>query len=350
MRDSIEKDEVNQVDGVSMHPKLRTLLLTSLFLVSLSLCTNAATAPSLAFGKAPMAVPMTGVVIDSPVNGSHLSALNITVSWHVIGPVAVIQYYLVSVDWGSWINNSLRTSITLIMPQDGAHSVRVQAWTEVEAVYSDTVIFVMDTIPPSVIGHLPTGTEVPASSVMVISFSEDMNQGSVQVTGIQGNSNWDDRTLTLTPYEPLLLEQNYIITVYGQDLAGNNLTWFAWSFSTSDLGSVKGQVRDDQYSTVSGADVLLIADGEVVAETTTDADGRFQLSAPAGAYDLSISKSDIIAKTVPVEISVGEEVDLGVVEVQLAPDYAWLLINAVIVIGAVGLFFVGNRNQRLRRK
>ncbi|MDD1756226.1 MAG: carboxypeptidase regulatory-like domain-containing protein [Methanomassiliicoccales archaeon] len=334
-----------------MHRKLPALLLISLFLV-FSLSAHAAAGAPPAIGTGPTAAPMTGVVIDSPENGSHLNGLNITVSWHMTGSVAAIQFYLVSVDGGGWINNSLRTSISLIMPQEGAHSVRVQAWTEIEVVYSDMVIFFMDTIPPTVIDYQPIGTQVPVSAEIVVTFSEEMNKDSVIVTGVQGTSTWDGQTVTvtITPYEPLLLEHNYLLIVYGQDLAGNNLTWFSWSFSTTSQGSVTGQVVDDRGDLVADADVLLLHNNEVVAETKTDDNGRFQISAPAGSYNLTISKDSIIAKTVPVEITAGGALDIGVVQVQPAPDYEWVVIDAVIVVGALGLFFVGNRNQRLRRK
>jgi hypothetical protein len=349
VRDSIEKDEVNQVAGIPMHRKLPALLLISLFLV-FSLSADAAADVPPSIGTGPTAVPMTGVVIDSPENGSHLNGLNITISWHMTGSVAVVQFYLVSVDGGGWINNSLRTSISLIMPQEGAHSVRVQAWTEIEVVYSDMVIFYMDTIPPTVIDYQPIGTQVPVSAEIVVTFSEEMSRDTVIVTGVQGNSTWNGQTLTIAPYEPLLLEHNYLLIVYGQDLAGNNLTWFSWSFSTTSQGSVTGEVRDDGGNAVADAKVTLLADGEAVKETTTDENGAFQLSAPAGSYNLSISGPGIIAKTVPIEISAGGQLDLGVVEVQQAAGSEWLVIDFAIVVGAIGLFFVGNRSQRLRRK
>lgn len=332
-----------------MHPKLPTLLLASIFLVCLSSSALAATPPSLGSGTAPTA-PSVGLVIDSPSNGSYLNSLNITISWHMTGSEAIIQYYLVKVDEGAWINNSLHTSISLIMPQEGAHLARVQAWTEIGGVYADDVLFVVDKVPPTIIGHAPTGSEAPASSLIVISFSEEMEVSSVVVTGIQGGSSWSGSSLTLTPNDPLQLDHEYVVTVLGQDLAGNDLSEYTWSFSTTSEGSVAGQVRDGRNSTVPGADVLLISRGEVIASTTTDSDGRFQLSAPSGTYNLTISKSDVVTKTVQVEIVSGEEMDLGVVEVELAPDYAWVLINAVIVVGAVGLFWVGRRNQRLGRK
>jgi hypothetical protein len=348
VRHSFEKDEVNQVKGVSMNRKLLTLLFASLFAVILSSGALAAP-PSIGVGAAPMA-PATGLVIDSPSNGSYLNSVNITVSWHIVGPTSSVQYYLVKVDGGAWINNSLRTSITLIMPEDGMHLVDVQAWTELEGLYSANVFFVVDRAPPTVIWHGPTGSGVPISSAIVISFSEPMQTSEVKVTGVQGHSSWEGANLTLTPNEPLLLDQEYTIVVSGQDLAGNNISGYSWSFSTTNQGTLTGQVRDDSNNTVADAEVVLLLKGEVVASTTTDSQGMFQLSAPSGTYNLTISKSEIITRTVSVEIISGEETDLGVVSVELTPDYTWVLINVVIIAGAVGLFLVGRRNQKLRKK
>lgn len=331
-----------------MNRRLPMLALASL----LALCLSSgalAMAPMVAIGAAPSA-PSSGLVIDTPTNSSHLNSSNVTISWHVTGPVSAVQFYIVKVDEGAWINNSLRTSISLIVPEDGTHSVTVQAWTDIEIVYFASVIFVVDTVPPTVVAHSPTGSGVGVSATIFVSFSEPMNAGTVEVRGVQGNSSWDGNDLTLTPSGPLLLDHSYTIVVDGQDLAGNNLSSYSWSFSTADAATLSGQIKDNRNETVSGAEVVLLSKGETVASTTTDSEGRFQLSAPGGAYNLTVSKPEIVTKTVQVELTPGAETDLGVLEVELVPNSTWILIDGVIVVGAVALYLVGRRNQKLRKK
>lgn len=328
--------------------KLSILLLASLFVACLS---SGALAAQPSFGSlaAPTA-PSTGLVIDSPSNGSYLNSANITVQWHLLGPTAAIQYYLVRVDEGAWINNSLRTSITLIMPEEGTHQVNVLAWTEFDGLYSASVHFIVDTISPTVIAYSPTGNNVPITSVITVSFSEPMRNWSVDANGVQGYSSWDSNNVTFTPTAPLQANQEYTITVSGYDLAGNNISGFSWSFDTTDLATLSGQISDGNNNAVADADVVLISKGEVIASTTSDSEGRFQLSAPSGTYNLTISKPNVITKTVQVEMMSGEATDLGVVTVELVPDYTWILIDVVIIAGAIGLYLVGRRNQKLGKK
>ncbi len=124
----------------------------------------------------------------------------------------------------------------------------------------------------------------------------------------------------------------------------------AASSTIADLGTISGQVKDERNDTVQGADIVLLQGGETVSSTTTDSEGRFSLTAPSGSYNLTISKSDIITRTIQVEVIGGLEVNLGEVSVELVPSSTWILIVVVIVIGAIGLFLVGRRNQKLAKK
>jgi hypothetical protein len=349
VRDSIEMVEVNQVEGVSMRRKLLALLMLSVLFASVSTGALSLSSSEVAAAPPPMD-PATRLVIDSPSNGSYLNSFNITISWHMAGPAVAVEYYLIQVDEGSWINNSQRTSITLIIPLDGVHFVKVQAVTDLNLTFIGDVIFVVDTVPPAIIEHAPTGGHVSPSSTIIVQFSEDMYKSSVGLVGVDGHKTWNENICILTPNDPLVLGQEYTITVYGQDLAGNNLSTFSWTFSTTSDGSVRGQVKDVGNNTIAGAEVTLRSGDMEVATTSTDSDGAFQITAPMGKYNLTISKPEIVSFTVPVDIVSGEELDLGVIEVEQAPDYQWVVIDTIIIIGAIGLFWVGRRNQRLGKR
>jgi hypothetical protein len=340
---------VNQVEGVSMRRKLLALLLMSVLFASMSV--GALSLPSNGVAAAPPPMdPATRLVIDSPSNGSHLNSFNITIGWHMAGPAVVVEYYLIRVDEGSWINNTQRTSISLIMPLDGLHSVKVQAVADLGLTFIEDVVFVVDTVPPTIIDNSPTGSQVSPYSTIVVQFSEDMYRSSVVLQGVDGHMTWTENNRILTLDDALALDREYTITVDGQDLAGNNLSTFSWTFSTTSDGTVRGQVKDAGNNTVPGAEVTLRSGDMVVATTSTDSDGAFLITAPKGKYNLTISKQEMVSFTIPVDIASGEEVDLGVIEVEQAPDYQWVVIDVVIIIGAIGLFWVGKRNQRLGKR
>ena len=123
----------------------------------------------------------------------------------------------------------------------------------------------------------------------------------------------------------------------GIDLADKSLASFSLTFKTADFGSITGVVMDQNGNLVSGAEVKLRSSGVLVGNVTTGSDGRFTINAPAGAYELTISKAGMLEKTVSATISTGQTVDLG--DQTLEPDktLAYIVIMVVIVIGAVAL-------------
>ena len=88
-----------------------------------------------------------------------------------------------------------------------------------------------DTTAPTISSTIPNnnGTNVPASSNIVITFSEPMDIGSVQVTAVPditlGMATWSAQNdqVTYTPTVPLLPSTEYNVTVAGQDRARNQL-------------------------------------------------------------------------------------------------------------------------------
>lgn len=294
--------------------------------------------------------PEDGLYITSPENGTSGNVTTLTVSWQVVSPGPGLFYFLVKVDDGAWINNSQRTSITLISLEEGWHLVQVQASNELGSYYADRVEFEVDTLPPSITSRSPTGSGAALSSEIMVYFSEDMDRGSVQIQGAQGTLTWGARGFVLTPYEALAPATNYTIEVTGLDLAGNHLVGGTWSFNTTDKGSIAGKVKDDRNYTVEGVEVKVLKDGAVIASTTTDSNGNFNVEAPQGSYNLSLSSPKIEARTLQVNVSAGETLELGVVKVERAPDYTWVAIDVVIVLGAVGFFFVGRRRDGLKPK
>ena len=101
-----------------------------------------------------------------------------------------------------------------------------------------------DLIPPTVVvnSNSPTGTDVYIGSVINVTFSEAMNQSSVQSAfqidpSITGTISWNGNTMTFTPLLDLAYNRTYNITVGtgAMDLAGNNMaTPYKWNFTTMD--------------------------------------------------------------------------------------------------------------------
>jgi hypothetical protein len=88
-----------------------------------------------------------------------------------------------------------------------------------------------DTTPPTILSNSPVSgsSNVSKLAVLVIKFSEAMQQNSVQVSSnlpiVLGTPVWsDDSTVAFDPPGDWQLGSSYTLTVEGKDLAGNALT------------------------------------------------------------------------------------------------------------------------------
>jgi len=100
-----------------------------------------------------------------------------------------------------------------------------------------------DTAPPEITATYPTegAADVAVDIVIAASFSEEMDrwgfseESFVVSGGVTGALQYGNKTISLTPSEPLAYEQEYtvVITDSVRDLAGNNIdSNYSWSFTT----------------------------------------------------------------------------------------------------------------------
>ncbi len=113
--------------------------------------------------------------------------------------------------------------------------------------WSFTTASAPDTSPPIVIGSTPTGTGVPVTTQVTVTFNESMNQPSAQTAfstspATSGSFSWGGNMMIYTPGSNLLANTTYNVTVGTgtKDLAGNSLQFpYNWSFTTGALPSIE---------------------------------------------------------------------------------------------------------------
>ena len=98
-----------------------------------------------------------------------------------------------------------------------------------------------DTTAPTVTGSTPTGTDVPVSTTITVTFDEAMNEASVEGAffiddpSVTGTTSWAGNTMTFTPDANLGYSTTYTVTIGtgATDLAGNPLAAeYIWDFTT----------------------------------------------------------------------------------------------------------------------
>ncbi|MCX6650113.1 MAG: right-handed parallel beta-helix repeat-containing protein [Methanomassiliicoccales archaeon] len=165
----------------------------------------------------------------------------------------------------------------------------------------------VDLTAPEVIYQSPQGTSAEHDSAVNVTFSEDMDLGSiaVSVNNITQNGTWTDRTFTLSM--TLEFETDYSVSVIGQDLAGNNLTEFTWTFRTEGPNAtVSGRVLANGSLGLAGVNVT--CDNVTVQ---TDEEGHFSLLLTPGDHTLYFSMEGYRDGNLTVQVLPGEDMDMG---------------------------------------
>ena len=189
---------------------------------------------------------------------------------------------------------------------------------------------IMDRTPPIVTDHLPTGTDVPVTTTINVTFSEAMNQSSVQNAftispTATGSFSWTANTITFMP-SSLTYATTYevIIGTEAKDLAGNHLqSPYTWSFTTASPVDIEPPIIEsvtlDAYTTIPDATIRVTveatdnvgvtsvtADGVDLEETGSIWEGDITAPSTTGDYTLTIGAEDAagnFAET-PVDYSV----------------------------------------------
>jgi hypothetical protein len=197
-------------------------------------------------------------------------------------------------------------STTIVASTDGTYILGLMVNDNAGNSAVDNITVIWDTTLPITTSLGPTGSSVPITTVITITFNEPVDRSllesyfSISPT-TQGTLTWDGTgtVLTFTPSSNLLYATEYIIDIESEgiiDMAGNmifndlELTFRTQGAPSTGTGSVDGLVLDPNGDPIKGAIVTI--EGTAFS-TTTDAIGNFYfLNVPIGRYNLTIkSKS-----------------------------------------------------------
>jgi hypothetical protein len=206
-----------------------------------------------------------------------------------------------------------------------------------------SIIVTVDLTAPTVLTHLPVGTAVAIDAKVVVTFSEAMDHAltTMIVGGVQGSLAWVGNQLTFTP-SLLAKGTGYTVTVTGNDLAGNAMTSYQWSFTTIvATGNVIGVVLDEDGNPIAGASVLI--DGIFVVKT--NASGGFDVPSALGVHTLTISMTGYSDQEMTITVIPGEN-DVNVPDMASTStpssggDMTMIIVGAIAAIAVVGVLVV----------
>ncbi len=169
---------------------------------------------------------------------------------------------------------------------------------------------------PRGVEYSPKGEEVAVDSTITVIFSEDMLEDTVNISvkGVSGNLTGGGSTYHFEPEGDLNYGETYRVEVRGKDTARNRLEGGSmyWTFTTTSAATVRGKIISADGEPIEGAVIVSESGGHNI----TDSTGTFEMKLEYGESTLVINREGYFEKEVNVETGPGEEIDIGVIEME----------------------------------
>jgi len=251
------------------------------------------------------------------------------------------------VDGGEWAE--VQSSCDLGDLAEGQHLLEVRAFDVAGNFVIEMVSFTLDPRAPVIAERVPEGEHVDPDTDVTVTFSEEMNVSSVNLTveGVEGIVSWSGNTITFDPSTSLRYATAYTVTVSGMDLAGNEVN-MSWTFTTTNRGALSGRIVDTNGAPVANALVTLDT-GETAL---TDENGLFYIVTEAGEHTITVTKDGYQATFSSALLGAGETLSMSAITLtpQATSSYDWWPI--ILAVAATGSFFLllfaTSRNERER--
>ena len=293
------------------------------------------------------------ISISSPENKKVTNSSSITVAWTGSDLNSGLKGYQIKLDTNKWKDMGLSTSYTYEGVGEGEHSIEVKAIDNAGNQAQAVVRVTVDKTPPLVEEHSPSGSNVAVETSITVKFYEEMDEDRtyISIPGVPGTTTWLGATATFNPNIDLGYGTNYEVRVTGEDVAGNTLEPYTFTFTTTNIGTISGKALDKDGEPMANARVYT----DTGESTTTDSNGNFKLNVPAGFYTVTISKVGYEDQKIDVTVSAGGMEDTGEVKVldteEEVPFYEteMCMMLALVLIIVVIVVAIAMRMKRKRK-
>lgn len=275
------------------------------------------------------------LTIETPSEGDLLNGGNAQGSWNGMDEDSGLANYSMRVDGGEW--TEVQSTNDLGSLAEGQHLLEVRAFDIAGNFVIKMVSFTLDPEAPVITERVPEGEHVDPDADITVTFSEDMNVSSVNLTveGVEGIISWSGNTMTFDPSTSLRYATAYTVTVSGMDLAGNEVS-MSWTFTTTNRGALSGRIVDTNGAPVANALVTLDT-GETAL---TDENGLFYIVTEAGEHSITVTKDGYQATFSSALLGAGETLSMSAITLtpQATSSYDWWPI--ILAVAATASFFM----------
>jgi C1A family cysteine protease len=290
------------------------------------------------------------ITIIGPQAGIYLNHRQLQVSFSVNDSLSPIGKRWARLGEGSSYSEIEGDAWNTTAPGDGPVKIFVKVEDMVGNVREVNVSVMVDTVLPSIVLRMPALNSVRVNPVayLTVGFSEAMNVSSVAFVispATEGQVSWSEGTATFTPFQPLPFATRYSVTILGKDMAGNSLASPDNMLLFTTIAKLSGTVKDPKGEPIGNATVSIVRDGNVVAQTTSDQMGYFEMMAEIGNYTLRISSEGMVDYQSPLALMTSQTNEVGSLAMTEQTD--WVMIIAILgivaVIACLGAFYVRRR-------
>jgi len=172
----------------------------------------------------------------------------------------------------------------------------------------------VDTTLPTIGDNTPTGTDVPVSAVINVTFDEAMNETSVEDAfsidpSVTGSVSFDGCVMTFTPDADLAYETMYNVSIGtgAEDMAGNNLAEeLSWEFTTESAVTYYGDADGDGYGDPANTTEASSAPAGYVANNTDcdDTNADVNPDAPEVYNGIDDNCDEVVDECCPTILSI----------------------------------------------
>jgi|GEM_PF-1593684 len=291
--------------------------------------------------------PWLGII--NPIASSFVSG-SVLVEWEAYDDGTGIAGSVIQVDGGEWISVGAASEHLLEFEGDGIYTVRIRCTDHAGNADIQVMEIIVDTKAPEVVEHSPAARCTTSLESISVIFSEEMDPDSISimVKGADGYHYAQGAESVFVITEPLVSGTFYTVTVEGQDMAGNHMEAFTWSFAVEDKIILSGSIVDAEGVPVADA-LVKLDDGQ---SCLTGTDGRFAFDVVPGIHNLTIVKSGYAPLTVQVSIDGTAAYDIGSLQVspqaedllEFLAEPSVLAIMAMGMISIIGVVAFGRRD------
>lgn len=280
--------------------------------------------------------------IISPMDGSYLSELPVSIKWNGTDDTSGLDHYEISLDGSNWIFQDTRVSYTIVNLEEGSYVIRVRMHDRAGNSHTVSTGFVLDQTVPEATSWGPTGEGIKVDSTFSVSFTERMDKRITQfkVTDVEGQIRWNGDRAIFVPNSDLEYGSEYEVTVVAWDLAGNRMNTLTWTIRTDYMGSLSGYVVDSDGDPIKGA--VLSMDENII--TTTDENGYFFFVKESGTDTITITAEGYLDVDIDILITAGEDthIDRIVMTSESGPPVQWstIILIAVSILLSLGVITI----------